>query len=445
MSNAESNPTQKMDSKKPKLNDDGNKRDQNESAASNNEPTSFIFKMDIDCFEELFDYLSVNDLLAIRCTCKRFKKLVNYYIKMNCPNLMRAKLDDNNIEMFRQMDASTIELINQLTVSVGSDLDGNQFALIKDFLAKPRKIFIDKWQTNPDFYNIFLKYCTNVKILNINRRDFNPEVITSNEWLHHQYPSLEYISLKVVLKNEIDELETFFQLNPNIHGLSMHMDYLYQIGMRFVAAGITFDRIHFFEPYIDEVCMQFLKSLYDKGFYKRLNLDGDFLLDDPIDNPAESVMTLTHIGLEVMQSEYLIFTIPQMATLKELCFFQCCENMPHYENVKNNVERFNAGHATPNGIIAFVSKFPKLKHFYIKLMFHKVDLDLAAINKARESLPGACKTTIYVNGMVYLATKWTSKTTNFNLIELKREYVDWDQLVESEFCEKCGKYPYDND
>lgn len=430
MSKAEGDSTQKVDSKQPKLNDDGDKQDQNESAAagpSNEEPPSSIFKLDVDCFEELFDYLSVNDLLSVRRTCKRFKKLVNHYIKINCPELMKAKLDDNNIEVFRGMDAGTIELINRLTVSVGSDFDADQFSLIKDILAKLQKIFINKWKTNPDFYNIFLKYCTNVKILYIHRRNYNPEVITSNEWLHHQYPSLEYISLRVVLNNEIDELETFFHLNPNIQWLSIQMEYLDQIGMRFVAAGITFDQLYFFEPYMVEERMQFLKSLYDNGFYKRLNLDAsNFLLADPIDNPAESVMTLTQIGLEVMQCDYLIFTIPQIPTLKELCFFQCCEHMPHYENVKNDIERFYAGHATPDGIIAFVSKFPKLKHFFIKRMFYKVDLDLAAINKARESLPGACKTTIYSNDMVYLATKCASKTTKFNLIEIKREYIDWD-------------------
>lgn len=439
----------KVDSKQPRLNDDGDKQDQNDSVAagpSNERPASSIFKLDVDCFEELFDYLAVNDLLAIRRTCKRFKKLVDHYIKINCPYLMRAKLNDENIEMFRQMDAGTIDLISQLSVSVGSDFDGNQFSSIKDFLAKPRKIFINEWKTNPDFYNIFLKYCTNVKILHLNRRNYNPEVVTSNEWLHHQYPSLESIALRVVLKDEIDELEAFFHLNPNIHSLSINIDYLDQIAMRFVAAGITFDRINVFEPYMVEQRLQSLQRLYEQGFHKRLNLDAtNFLLADPIDNPAESVMTLTQLGLEVMQSDYLIFTIPQIPTLKELCFFQRCEHMPHYENVKNNIERFNAWHATPNGIIAFVSNFPKLKHFFIKLMFYKVDLDLAAINRARESLPGACKTNIYVNGMVYEATKRASKTTNFNLIELKREYVDWDHLVEREFCEKCGKYPYDDD
>lgn len=53
-------------------------------------------------------------------------------------------------------------------------------------------------------------------------------------------------------------------------------------------------------------------------------------------------------------------------------------------------------------------------------------LDLSAMNKARQKISNL-KLTIYIDEGVYLATKWAMKTTEYELIRLKRvQSYEWD-------------------
>lgn len=78
----------------------------------------------------------------------------------------------------------------------------------------------------------------------------------------------------------------------------------------------------------------------------------------------------------------------------------------------------------------FIRNSPKLKQIRIKDA--KVDfknVDLWALNEEREKILGAQKISIYVNEVVYLATKWTMKTIDFSLIELRRfDSYEWEKL-----------------
>ena len=48
-----------------------------------NEERPRIFKLNIDCFDEIFDYLSTEDLLGIGQTCKTMQQVVGEYFKKN--------------------------------------------------------------------------------------------------------------------------------------------------------------------------------------------------------------------------------------------------------------------------------------------------------------------------------------------------------------------------
>lgn len=50
------------------------------AGTSNEESSPQIFKLDIDCIGELFEWLPLRSLLILRQTCHRFKQLVDYYI-----------------------------------------------------------------------------------------------------------------------------------------------------------------------------------------------------------------------------------------------------------------------------------------------------------------------------------------------------------------------------
>lgn len=192
---------QKCKKKKSKVDvvvNQNSNQNQNELATagpSNVEQTSGIFKMDIDCFEELFEWLSAAELRTLSCTCKRLKRIVNYYIRTIYPKIGKFELNDENFDMFRKMDSGTIGLIRKINVSLGSDFDGAQLLDIKEILNRVKKIIIMKWKTNSDFYNCFLKYCNNVKWLSIKWPTKGPNIYFDDEWLKHAYPSLEYFGI----------------------------------------------------------------------------------------------------------------------------------------------------------------------------------------------------------------------------------------------------------
>lgn len=44
-------------------------------------------KLIYDCWEHIFDYLSVNDILQIGSTCKHMEHASDQYLQQHCPNL----------------------------------------------------------------------------------------------------------------------------------------------------------------------------------------------------------------------------------------------------------------------------------------------------------------------------------------------------------------------
>lgn len=294
------------------------------AGSSSVEMLSDIFKMNIDCFEELFEWLSMADILALRLTCKRFKQIVDFYIKTYTHHI-KCQLNDTNFECFHRMDAGSIEVIKEIEVSARQGFDATQFSLIKDLLSKVPNICIKNWNndSDSDYYNTFPKYCKNLKYLTVSDVSC-PQ--NSDEWLSHQYPSLEYIGFNCTLKTRIDE-------HSSVVGQS---SISCRIESQFVAAGRKFDRL-FTWAYELEGYVDLLKSLYHEQFYRRLYLD----FDDYPEN-EDSFQKLASCGIEAMSSEYLNFTIPPIPGLKELQFDQTCEfDEGNLENVKNVAERIN--------------------------------------------------------------------------------------------------------
>lgn len=54
-----------------------------DEAAITIEQTGVIFKLDIDCFEESFDYLPFKDLVNVGGTCKRLQKVAGHCYQQN--------------------------------------------------------------------------------------------------------------------------------------------------------------------------------------------------------------------------------------------------------------------------------------------------------------------------------------------------------------------------
>ncbi|XP_055321367.1 uncharacterized protein LOC129577800 [Sitodiplosis mosellana] len=182
-----------------------------------------LLKLDIDCLEELFEWLSQADLLLLRKTCKRLKGSVDHYIKTNWPKFAEFQIcDARSFDMFRRMDITTIKLIKNLVVVVRKN-DQYQFEDIKTALNNVERIAIVKCEISCDFYEVFLKHCKNLKCLTVDVSGQDILIGSSNDWLLREYQTLEHIIFNernlMRSPSEIEKLKTFFRLNTNVQSI----------------------------------------------------------------------------------------------------------------------------------------------------------------------------------------------------------------------------------
>lgn len=67
------------------------------STSTNESSVTQLFKLNVDCFEHLFEWFSLAELLIFRSTCKRMKAVANYYIKLNYPQLLCFEMNNSNV------------------------------------------------------------------------------------------------------------------------------------------------------------------------------------------------------------------------------------------------------------------------------------------------------------------------------------------------------------
>lgn len=406
---------------------------------SNVECSSSILKLDIDCLEELFEWLSIKDLLALRRTCKRFKRAVDYYIKTNCPALGSFRLDAHNIDIFRKMELSSIELVQKLELLIGISYDeamnASQFEAVKCVLNKLETLTIESKAISDDFYDAVLKHCHNLKKLVImyDVDTWLNIVGSNNDWLLRQYATLEHINFQEICPrtfvDRIDEIVTFFVQNSSIRIFSTSLEFLREYAFPLNDSGVKLDELRVIEhtspDFLDYDCLELFRELHDKGFYKKLHLSGEMFDIHMLEN---DLAMITPLGVERLSLNYSTFILPALPDIKEIYFDNFDE--PHqFANVKN-VERLHFHKLNCDQIMLAIREFPKLTLFKFHELTNDVEtINLSALNREREKVTGASKVTIYVDDKIFLATKWASPKTVYSFIELKRSQTYyWEKL-----------------
>lgn len=175
--------------------------------AETSQKTTEIFKLKMDHFEEIFDWLSLQDLVRLSQTCDSMKQIVGYYIKTHysalefCvegsniigrmkPPILRIR--DHNIKDIIKMDSLTsflrrlviydyrekpvphikAESFKSLTeiILYCPIFTNNLISRIKEILGQLETVklshasFSDR---NAEFYESFLQFCTRMKNLSI--------------------------------------------------------------------------------------------------------------------------------------------------------------------------------------------------------------------------------------------------------------------------------------
>lgn len=395
---------------------------------NNDKLPSKIFQLNINSFEKLFEWMSLNELLALRQTCKRIKQIVNSYIQSNYPKL--SILQYTNGICFDELSESDLDFLENLKFqNIQTDeLELNQIEKCALILSRLKSIKVNV-NERCDLYEALLHRCPNLSSLSISSEGALQKIIGSGiDWLKYQYPALQHFELHVNYEyNEpidCEEFTSFFQQNPNIQSFCTDAPFLLVNGDSLLKSNIKFDClcVHI-EDDMGSMC-ELLYSLYEQQFYKRLHICC-----------YSDRKEMQHLHrLRALEKLYLqtFFCLPQnyqltvMNDLIELSM-NYSESLP-MEILQliatnfTNLQRIYIKRGLISDIRTFIRVNVKLKKVVVRELVCGFDIgmkEFLALNRERNALPQATKVTIFIDEKHFLRLKWTAKL-NFNLIELKR-------------------------
>lgn len=392
------------------------------------------------CKKELFDWLTLSDLKALRQTCKSMKETVDHRIQTVYPKGL-GKLnvfDQNGSKDLRTFDSSP--LCKHINFADFFPISTQVIENIKPILSNVEKVTISQEMDDIDFYEDFLQHCTNLKYLRISEINRSSLGI---EWLQHQVPSLEHLSLFLYSINQLStpELQNFFQLNPNIRRFFTTDEFIMRNENWMKESNIRLDQLdvelgHEFIG-IGFTC-RLLEILFERGLYQRINVyvfcpyDGNDL------NAIASLSGLNKFYLDSYVRHGFVMT--PMPQLKEFCMDFADQRIGNILDAMvesfENIERIHFRSAYFDTVLPFIRRSTKLKKIQIQNpcnddhYYKQGIIDFPALNRERKKCADASKITIYVNEYVYLETKEAFMKTDFGLIEMKRaESIVWELHV----------------
>lgn len=411
--------------------------------------TGDIFKLNIDCFEALFDYLSLHDLLSLSETCNRLHQLIKYYFHLN--NVRGFDMREIPISFRRNVDYA-YSFVPEIWISPGimetfpkiqskfrleeillTDLtskDMEKFINHTKILNKIKMLHMHRIDSDEKFHDLF-SLCPNLNILKLKK------CCIKSDWMNQRYPSLKYLEFCSIIDSSDSKLPIFLECNPNIRQLRIEFELFWKNRHSFMEANIKLDELIIFEEDLFENMeglnsfYRFLNELYVRDFYKKLHLEYIYLPDT--DN-HDQLVTLNGLKKLSVHCHVKRIFFSNLSNLEELNFATYYfynsnddDDFAYLTDDLSNIKRINFKKAHIDHMLPFIRHSVKLQKIYVGSLFggthynqHTHVIDLGALNRKRAQLPNARKITLYVEEHIYLATKWSMKGNNFGLIRMKR-------------------------
>ncbi|XP_055304289.1 uncharacterized protein LOC129569475 [Sitodiplosis mosellana] len=385
-----------------------------------------IFNLWIDCLEEIFDWLSINDIHSFGQTCTKFYQIVGVYFKWKYKRVLGNVYDDsmtvnwkylNGFNEFaqrlsfysREPDRSLLFALANCKSPKEINIVNAHFSEldIQPFESMLSKIEIMRLSCHlsGEFYESFLGPCANLKRLRI---DKSP----SNGWMRNKYPTLEHLEVYECDPSQDNDLKIFLEQNPNVRSLSTTAELLLRNRVIFMASNFGLDDLTILRVDDIDLISIALIELHQRGFYKRLHFKTD---------TAKHLDQL--LGLATLRVyRYERIKMPHLPTVKTLVFKAIwngqCSWMNDVSMALNNLERIFTPKTSTEYILPFIQNSTKLRE--ITMAGLRGEIDVVAMNNERKRLKMARKVTIYLEEKDYLKLKWKHACTDFGLIELKR-------------------------
>lgn len=404
------------------------------SIATANESTPKMFKLNVDCFEHLFEWLSLKELLVFRCTCKRMKLVVDYYIKLNYPKLRYKKISSYLGRLDHEVQPKYLEWCKYLCLfgMAWKNIDSESIECVLNQLETLKLQFVS---IDGDLYDIFLKYCIQLKYLAIrNYFDtyYKSSVLigTGYEWLHRTYPTLTHFEIDIAVDQDstpyqYTELLKFFELN-NIRVYSVNSTFLLLHHSLLLESNIKLDRLDIEVDQDVNVTYNLVSKLYNRQFYKQLHLHcpyGDEYFRGQAHHLSEfhNLEKLYFISRVKFTLTKLTLNVIKELDIERLKTFQSDQDLAQITSNLINLQYIKLYFADLEEIMSLLCYVPKLKRIDVRfLLIDRIQTcDLIALNEGRQKLVGACKVTIFIPEDRFLKLKWKGKV-NFDFIEFKR-------------------------
>lgn len=415
--------------------------------------TPKVFKLDIDCFDEIFEYLSLRDLHSFGQTCKTMERVTGEYFKRNYVGAEKFTNDDGiytvcsgianrvNISGFNQFINYTSHYHNELgplqyiqghsiefasineIYLVCSEINEILIKSLMNLLPNIEIVRVRQCTIVGDFYEKFLKFCNNLKEIYV--QDDVGDLIKErkNPWLQQEYPSLHTFQLTARNSFKVNDLNAFFERNPSIQTFLTTSGVLWRHCPELLRSNAKLDTLEIYDGHhVLSISMQtfcnLLNQLHERGFYKRLKLN----VTGPNQECGDQFASLRALeSISIMQFSERC-GLSRLVHLKELTIYDGFNPIDMEILAKNliNLRRITLNKATFDDILPFIQNSIKLNRIHAS--FTENILNLKRLNEERMELIDGRKIIIFVPDNVFLATKWNTKNgdTNLSHIEMRR-------------------------
>lgn len=418
-----------------------------------NKPSHSI-EFNIDCWEYVFDNLSLRDILVMSQTCQQMCEIGGHYFRKHFYSISCDIINNEDFLIrwfqFKQTDflrfIDTLNIYGQLYDHLnpfpnGSltklnlcfiDLNGSQIYGLENILNNIESVQLYSCAIFDGFFEQFFKYCPKLKCLSLNRVVFKSDTV-SNGLFQQRCRTLQYFQYLGTnqMSHKNGALNTFLTQNSNIKYLEIDAEELWlqryllfglNTQLDCLAIKIRLDGISAI-PFAN-----LLKTLHKHGFYKKfhltvVSLPNNFEYQEFVDQ------MITFAAFEQLYTVQCA-SLSCLTQLKELYISgnRFAKDMETLAINLTQLKRLHICGARIEFILPFLRHTKTLKTI---LMISDLDnaLNVFALNQEREKLELAQKVLIGVCENVYLATKRKFVQLNWQFVQIVREEsIDFDHI-----------------
>lgn len=411
-------------------------------------------KLIADCWENIFEYLSFNDILSMGQTCKRMNQMAGFYIHEYHPQLkfqpydgdirykystsLRLKTDFHRFisvmnithvaDFASILGVETFDSLKTLIFTTGTgSLIGESIGRMRNVLKNVENIELNFCRINGNVFEQFAMHCPKLKSLEVKRcivaAGDDPLFVQKFPALRRlryqqslEHPNRQINVLKIFLENHLNlgHFEIDFRL------LWTNRELIQQTNVQLNFLNVFFGTGSISTPF-DQV-VDFLKLIYDRGFYKTMQLSMVWDIAANIEYFG-SAMTMVPAMEKISLNDDSYIDLIQLTNLKKLRILNFTSaaqaQLVAKSLIKLEVLELLAMD-DKDAIRSFIRYSERLKIIKVAYLRNDNIFNLLALNRERKKLENACKVTLCVPEKGYLAIQWKMQNLNLDLVKIAR-------------------------